>query len=113
MDDAVKHYIDAIPPEYRPLFDRIDGLVVDAFPAATVGLSYRMPTYRVDGHRLFVGVWKHGISIYGWPQDRAEDFIARHPSLRTSKGTIQLRIEDAAAITDNELRELVGAALGG
>ena len=55
-----------------------------------------MPTYRVDKHRLFVGVWTHGISIYGWPQGRADDFIARHPSLRTSKGTIRLRVDDAA-----------------
>jgi uncharacterized protein YdhG (YjbR/CyaY superfamily) len=113
MDNSVKDYVDAISPEYRPLFDRIDRLVADAFPAATVGLSYRMPTYRVDGHRLFVGVWKHGISIYGWGPGRADGFIARHPSLRTSKGTIQLRVEDAAAITDDELRELVRTALGG
>ena len=113
MGVAVQDYIEAIPSECRPLFDRIDRLVVGAFPAATVGLSYRMPTYRVDGHRLFVGVWKHGVSIYGWSPGRADGFIARHPSLRTSKGTIRLRIEDAAAITDDELRELVGAALDG
>ena len=113
MDDAVHNYIDAIPPEFRPLFDRIDRLVVGAFPAATVGISYRMPTYRVDGHRLFVGVWTHGISIYGWPQGRVDDFIARHPSLRTSKGTIRLGVDDAADVADDELLGLVRAALAG
>jgi hypothetical protein len=36
---------------------------------------------------------------------------ARHPALRTSKGTIQLREEDAADISDDELSDLVRAAL--
>jgi uncharacterized protein YdhG (YjbR/CyaY superfamily) len=112
MDKAVRDYIEAIPPEYRPLFDRIDRLVFDAFPAATVRLSYRIPTYRVDRHRLFVGVWKHGVSIYGWPQGGADSFIAHHPTLRTSKGTIQLGVDDAAAVTDDEFRDLVRSALG-
>ena len=78
MDPAVREYIEAIPPEYRPLFDRIDSLVTATFPEASLRLSYKMPTYRLDKHRLFVGVWKHGISIYGWAQGRADAFIARH-----------------------------------
>jgi uncharacterized protein YdhG (YjbR/CyaY superfamily) len=113
VDDAVRAYIDGIPSEYRPLFDRIDRLVADNVPAATVGISYRMPTYRVEKHRLHVGVWKHGISLYGWPQGQVDDFIARHPTLRTSKGTIQLGVDDAADVTDDELLGLVRAALGG
>jgi hypothetical protein len=37
----------------------------------------------------------------------------RHPELRTSKGTIQLRAEDTANIADEELRDLARAALDG
>ena len=29
-------------------------------------LSYHIPTYEVGRRRLYVGVWKHGVSIYGW-----------------------------------------------
>ena len=94
------------------MFDRFERLIFAAFPEATATLSYRMPTYKVGKHRLFVGVFKHGISIYGWRQGRADAFLARHPSLKTSKGTIQLRPEDAARVTDAELGELVFAALG-
>ena len=111
MDDAVREYIDAIPIGYRPLFDRVDRLVLATFPAATVGISYRMPTYRVGRNRLFVGVWKHGLSIYGWAQGAVDEFVADHPHLRTSKGTIQIGVEDDALITDDELRYLVRAAL--
>jgi hypothetical protein len=76
-----------------------------------VVLSYKIPTYVVGRRRLFVGVWKHGLSVYGWDHGRDAGFIARHAELKTSKGTIQLRPKDAAGITDEELRDLVHAAL--
>jgi uncharacterized protein YdhG (YjbR/CyaY superfamily) len=111
MDEAVQSYIDGMDPAHRPLFDRIHRLILAAHPDAAVVLSYQMPTYKVGRRRLSVGAWQHGISIYGWRQDRDGGFVARHPELKTSKGTIQLRPQDAAAIADDELVGLVGAAL--
>jgi uncharacterized protein YdhG (YjbR/CyaY superfamily) len=111
VDQAVRAYIDEIPAGHRPLFDRLHQLIIVAYPEATVVLSYKMPTYKLGGRRLFVGAWKHGVSVYGWDEGRDAGFIARHPELKTSTGTIRLRPEDAAAITDDELRDLVRAAL--
>jgi uncharacterized protein YdhG (YjbR/CyaY superfamily) len=113
MDDAVRDYIDAIAPEHRPLFDRLHRLILEAQPDAAVVLSYQMPTYKVGRRRLFVGVWKHGLSIYGWQDGRDGGFTARHPELKTHKGTIRLRPEDAAAISDEEFRNLIHAVLAG
>ena len=76
-------------------------------------LSYQLPTYKVGRRRLFVGVWKHGVSIYGWEQGRDAGFSARHPELKTSEGTIQLRPDADASIPDDEFRDLVRAALDG
>jgi len=111
MDAAVRDYIEAIAPEHRPLFDRLHRLVLEARPDAAVVLSYQIPTYKVGRRRLFIGVWKHGVSIYGWQQGRDDRFTSRHPELKTSKGTIQLRSDDAARIPDDELRNLARAAL--
>jgi uncharacterized protein YdhG (YjbR/CyaY superfamily) len=111
MDEAVQRYIDAIPAEHRPLFDRVQRLILAAHPKATVTLSYGMPTYKAGSKRLHVGAWRHGISLYGWGSAQPEAFLARHPGLKTSKGTIQLRSADAAAVSDAELTELVRAAL--
>lgn len=113
MDDAVRAYVDGIDPEHRPLFDRLHRLVMEAHPGAEMTISYQMPTYVVDPFRLYVGVWKHGLSIYGWEQDRTAGFTSRHPELVTNKGTIRLRPADASALADDELRDLVVAALGG
>jgi uncharacterized protein YdhG (YjbR/CyaY superfamily) len=113
VDDAAREYIDAITAEHRPLFERIYRLVLEVHPDAEVVLSYQIPTYKVGRHRLYVGVWKHGLSIYGWQKDRAAAFTARHPELVTSKGTIRIRPQDAERIPDGELGELVRAALYG
>jgi uncharacterized protein YdhG (YjbR/CyaY superfamily) len=111
MDEAVRGYIDGIAPEHRPLFDRLHRLILAAHPDAAVVLSYQIPTYKVGSRRLYIGAWKHGLSIYGWKQGRDAGFTSRHPALKTSKGTIRLRPEDAAAIPDEELRDLLRAAL--
>lgn len=113
MEEAVRAYIDAIDPAHRPLFDRFDGLIRRAHPTVTIGISYGMPTYQVDRYQLYVGVWKHGLSIYGWQEGADAGFTVRHPELMSRRGTIRLRPIDAAAISDDELTGLVRAALGG
>jgi uncharacterized protein YdhG (YjbR/CyaY superfamily) len=112
VDAAVREYIDRIDARHRALFDRVHELILAAYPEAAVGISYRMPTYRVGSRRLYLGVWQHGISLYGWPQGQDDGFTTRHPNLRSSKGTIRIRPQDAAGITDDDLAGLVRAALG-
>jgi Domain of unknown function (DU1801) len=111
IPEAVQDYIDGITPERRPLFDRIHRLILQARPDAEVILSYKMPAYQAGRRRLYVGAWKHGISVYGWQEDRDGGFSARHPELVTSKGTLKLRPDDAAGIGDEEFLDLVRAAL--
>jgi uncharacterized protein YdhG (YjbR/CyaY superfamily) len=111
MDGAVRDYIDAIAPEHRPLFDRLHRLVLEAHPDVALVISYKIPTYKVGRRRLFLGAWKHGVSIYGWDQGRDAGFTARHPKLKTARGTIRLRPEDAAGIPDDEFCDLVRSAL--
>ena len=111
MDEAVREYIEAIGPEHRALFDRLHGLILAEYPETDVVLSYQMPTYKVGKNRLFLAVWKHGVSIYGWQADSNAGFRERHPDLMHSKTTIRLRPEDAAAIPDSEFSDLIRAAL--
>ena len=113
MDDAARAYIDAIDPDHRPLFDRIQRLIVADHPDVDVVISYQIPTFVVGGRRLYVGAWKHGVSLYGWGADEASGSVARHPELTSGKGTIRLRPADAAAIDDVELGALLRGALRG
>jgi len=111
VDDLVQDYVDAIAPETRPLFDRVHRLVLEVHPSAQVRLAYKMPTYEVGTRRLYVGAWKHGLSVYGWEPGRDEGFAARHPELDSGKGTLRLTHAAAAAVEDDELRDLIRAAL--
>jgi hypothetical protein len=113
VDDDVRGYIDAIPAGHRPLFDRLHRLILASGHDVTVVMAYKMPTYRAGGRRVHLAVWKHGVSVYGWRKDDDGGFVARHPALKTSTGTLRLRPEDAAAISDEEFLGLFRGALGG
>ncbi len=111
MDASVQTYIDDISADNRPLFDRINGLILGEFPEAETYISYNMPTYKVGDRRLYVATWKHGVSFYGWEQGRDAGFVERHPTLSSGKGTIKLRPVDAVGIADDELIDLIRGAL--
>jgi len=111
VDEDVANYVAAIGPEQRPLFDRLHALVQAEHPEAELALSYGMAGYRVGRRRLNLGVWKHGVSVYGWRNDRNGGFVARHPRLASGKGTIRISPRDAEEISDEELRALLGGAL--
>ncbi len=107
----MQDYVDAVPAQTRPLFDRVHRLVLEVSPGADVVLSYRMPTYVVGERRLHVGAWAHGVSLYGWQAGRDAGFSERHPELDSGKGTLRLTHRAADAITDDELRDLLRAVL--
>jgi len=54
-----------IPSHHRALYGRVHRLVLEAHHGATAAISDAMPSYVVDGNRLHVGAWKHGLSFYG------------------------------------------------
>lgn len=111
-DEGVRDYIEAIPEDFRPLFDRFHRLILRARPDAAVVMSYQMPSYQADDHQLYLGVWEHGLSVYGWRRDQDDGFVSRHPGLKTSTGTLRLRPDDAEVISDDEILGLVRATLG-
>jgi hypothetical protein len=111
VDEGVEAYIDGLDAEQRPLFERLHALVLATHPEAEVTLSYHMPGYRVGSRRLNLGAWRHGVSVYGYRKDNDGGFVARHPKLSSGKGTIRIRPVDAAGISDDELRGLLGGAL--
>lgn len=103
MDEAVRRYRDEMDSEHRPVFDRLDQLIVTTCPDAEVELSYGMPAYPIGRRRLSIGVWKHGLSLYVSPK-RDGGFSARHPELAAGKGTIKLRPGDAVRFPTQNCR---------
>lgn len=111
MKDGLAAYLDAVDADHRALFDRVNRLVMEVQPDARMVLSYKMPTYVVGTRQLHVGVWKHGLSFYGWEHDAHDGLVARHPHLDNGKGTLRLPLTEAVHISDEELRAFLAAAL--
>ena len=111
-EPAAQAYVDALDPEQRALFDRVHTLVLADHPDVRVTISYQLPTYVHGEFRLYVGAWKHGISFYGWSDERGGAFADAHPELKSGRSTLRLTPAAAAGIDDAELRAFLRAALG-
>jgi uncharacterized protein YdhG (YjbR/CyaY superfamily) len=73
--DDVDGYLASAPATGRAFFLGVRELVLRHAPDATETLSYNMPTFIVDGHRLMhVSAWKEHLAIYPLPP--AEDLDA-------------------------------------
>jgi uncharacterized protein YdhG (YjbR/CyaY superfamily) len=111
VDADVQAYLDGVAADHRALFDRVQGLVLAAHPEAGCVLSYQMPTFVVGDRRLHVGVWKHGLSLYGWEPGRDGGFAQRHPELDSGKGTLKIPLARAGDLSDDELLGVLRGAL--
>ncbi len=93
MTESVQTYIESVTDERRELFDRLQALILGLYPEAEIVLSYGVPSYKMPTGRVHLGYWKHGVSVY--PGSRPiPAFQAACPTIKTSKGTISLKLSD-------------------
>ncbi len=93
------------------MWNRVEGLVRALFPDVELRITYGMPTFVVGEHRLPVGVWKHGLSLYGLHESNDAGFITRHRELTTGRGTVKLPTERGNDFSDEELTAMLRAVL--
>ncbi len=108
----VQTNLDGIAAEHRPMWDRVEGLIRVLHPDVELLITYGMPTFVVGELRLPVGVWKHGLSLYGLNESNDAGFIARHLELSTGRGTVKLPTKRADDFSDEELTATLAAVLG-
>jgi uncharacterized protein YdhG (YjbR/CyaY superfamily) len=106
MDPAVQQYIDAIPDAHRPLFDRLHWLILELYPDAEVTISYQIPSYKVGGRRVYLGLWKNGVSLHAVD---VGTFKQRHPSIKTGKGSLNFKLSDE--LPEADIREVIKRAI--
>lgn len=109
MDPAVQTFIDAIPETHRPLFDRLHSLIFELYPDAQVVILYRIPTYRVGLRRVYLGLWKEGVSLHAVDKALIEEFKQWHPAIKTGKGSLNFRLTDK--LPEVDIRDTIRRAL--
>jgi uncharacterized protein YdhG (YjbR/CyaY superfamily) len=109
MDEAVQRYIDAIPPEQRSLFDRLQSLILELYPDAEIVISYQIPTYKAAGGRVSLGLWKEGVSLYTTDPQHIDEFKSQHPAIKTGKASLNFRVTDE--LPENDVKKVVNRAM--
>ena len=68
----VQRYLDAAPEPGRTAYLAVREMVARHAPSATETISYDMPTFVLDGRRLFhTSAWSKHLAIYPVPDDPA------------------------------------------
>ena len=106
MDDEVQRYIDAIPETHRPLFGRLQSLILELYPDADVVISYQIPTYKVGRRRVYLGLWKDGVSLHAIDPT---PFKERHPAIKTGKGSLNFKVSDE--LPEADIRDVIQRAM--
>jgi uncharacterized protein YdhG (YjbR/CyaY superfamily) len=100
MDEKVQGFLDTVPPDKRPLFDKLQGLILSLYPDARIALSYGVPTYRAGTGWVALGLWKRGVSVYPHGRLPVMEFRQKHPEIKTSTGTINFKLTDSIPVDD-------------
>jgi uncharacterized protein YdhG (YjbR/CyaY superfamily) len=61
---TIDEYIAAYPPEIREILQRIRETVHEAAPDAEETISYRIPTFRLNGNLVHFAAFKNHIGFY-------------------------------------------------
>ena len=91
--DSVEGYLARAPETGRAFFLGVRELVQRHAPEATETLSYNMPTFLVEGHRLLhASAWKEHLAIYPLPpaQDLDPQAVADLEAHSSGASTLKL-----------------------
>ena len=94
MNKEVQRYIDALPEERKPLFLKLQALIVGLYPDAEVLMWYRMPTYRLKPRWVALANQKSYVSLYTNSPLHIAEFKARHPAIKTGKACLNFKVTD-------------------
>jgi uncharacterized protein YdhG (YjbR/CyaY superfamily) len=62
---SVAEYLSAQPSAVRPILRQVRRAIRKALPEAEEVLSYRIPTYKLDGRAvIYFAAWRHYYSVY-------------------------------------------------
>jgi uncharacterized protein YdhG (YjbR/CyaY superfamily) len=95
----VSAYFAALPARSRRELKKIRAAIVAVAPSATEGISYGIPTFKLDGRVLvYYAAWKEHASLYPMTASIQRAFAAELAGYETSKGTIRFPLDNPVPI---------------
>lgn len=91
--NSVDDYIDASPPNVRPILKKIRATIKAAAPDAEEKISYRIPAYALNGILVYFAAFKRHIGLY--PPVRGDDKLKRAVQpYAGEKGNLQFPLDE-------------------
>ncbi|MCC7205718.1 MAG: DUF1801 domain-containing protein, partial [Anaerolineae bacterium] len=85
-------YLNAAPPDVRPILEAIRDIVRRAVPDAKETISYQMPAFKLDHVFMFFAAFKRHIGVY--PPVHGDDALERDlQPFRGEKGNLKFPLD--------------------
>ena len=95
MKSEVSAYIAKFPPSTRTRLSRIRATIRRVAPRATESITYRIPTYKLDGRRLiYFAAFKSHIGLYPVTPDVKKKFRKELTGYKGGKGTVRFPLDE-------------------
>jgi uncharacterized protein YdhG (YjbR/CyaY superfamily) len=94
LNKEVQDYIDSIPEDRKPLFGKLQYLILERYPNAEVNMWYKMPTFRAKTGWVALANQKHYVSLYTNSAEHIREFKAKYPAIKTGSACLNLRLKD-------------------
>lgn len=92
---TVDQYLASQPTAVRGILGRVRSIIRKALPAAEEVISYKIPTYKVNGRAvLYFAVWKQHYSLYAATKSVVAAFQDELASYEIHKGTIRFPLSE-------------------
>ena len=88
----IDEYIAGFPPDVQTILEKIRTTIRKAAPDAREKISYRMPTFTLQGNLVHFAAHKKHIGFYPAPS-AIEEFKDELPGYRSSKGAVQFPLD--------------------
>ena len=92
---SVTEYIAAAPPKARKALRQIRSAIKNAAPGITERLSYRIPTFDLDGkYLMYMAAFKDHVSIYPATKSMMAKYGKQLLPHRSGAGTLRFELEE-------------------
>ena len=88
----IDEYIAGFPPDVQEILQKVRTTIRRAAPQAQETISYRMPTFKLEGNLVHFAAFKNYIGLYPTPSG-TERFRKELSSYETGKGSIRFPLD--------------------
>ncbi|MEJ2296512.1 MAG: DUF1801 domain-containing protein [Candidatus Lokiarchaeota archaeon] len=89
---SIDEYINTFPKEIQEILENLRQIIKTTAPKAEETISYKIPTFKLNGNLVHFAAFKNHIGFYPTPSG-IEKFKKELSTYETSKGTIKFPLD--------------------